>query len=106
MGIHYKLAEDGRTPILIPEGDFDEISLAWEDPNRIVGQTEVGDSRVSTVFLCLDHRFGGDGPPVLWETIVFGGLNDQWQDRYTSYEDAVAGHNKTIVAVKNGVKLE
>lgn len=36
--------------------------------------------RVSTVFLGIDHSFG-DGPPVLWETMIFGGPLDQEQDR-------------------------
>lgn len=39
--------------------------------DRIVKQENVGDLMVSTVFLGLDHNFG-DGPPILWETMVFG----------------------------------
>jgi len=75
---------------------------AWkwidEQPHRkIVGLTRFPDgSQVSTVFLTLDHGWNG-GPPVLWETMVFGSAGegmyeDEWQDRYTSYKDAVAGH--------------
>ena len=55
--------------------------------------------RVSTVFLGLDHSFG-DGPPVLWETMIFGGLNDQYQQRYSSREDAVAGHKRAVLMAK------
>lgn len=49
--------------------------------------------RVSTVFLGLDHQFG-DGPPVLWETLVFGGPLDGEQQRYTSRAAAIAGHQQ------------
>lgn len=28
---------------------------------------------VSTVFLGVDHSFGLGGPPILWETMIFGG---------------------------------
>ena len=39
---------------------------------RRVARTQVGDCMVSTVFLGLDHNFSEEGPPVLWETMVFG----------------------------------
>ena len=56
---------------------------------------------VSTVFLGLDHAFGC-GPPVLWETMIFGGPHDQHQDRYTSREAAVAGHATALALAKGG----
>jgi hypothetical protein len=46
---------------------------------------------VSTVFLGLDHQFG-DGPPVLWETLVMGGVLDGQMNRYTSRAAALRGH--------------
>lgn len=57
-----------------------------------VAETYVTPSiRVSTVFLGLDHRFG-EGPPLVFETMVFGGPLDQDVDRYTTWEEAEAGH--------------
>jgi hypothetical protein len=53
---------------------------------------------VSTVFLGLDHAYGSS-KPVLWETMIFGGKNDQYQERYTSYEDALEGHEKALKLV-------
>lgn len=47
--------------------------------------------RVSTVFLGLDHQFG-DGPPILFETMIFGGAHDQFQRRYYTWAEAVNGH--------------
>lgn len=50
---------------------------------------------VSTIFLGLDHRHFGfhpENPPVLWETMIFGGQHDNYQDRYTSAEAALQGH--------------
>ena len=72
--------------------------LAWacwfeDTPERIVAQDRLPNGVcVSTVFLGIDHNFGHDCPPVLWETMIFGGPSDQYQNRYTSREDAVAGH--------------
>lgn len=55
--------------------------------------------RVSTVFLGLDHGFDVGGPPVLWETLVFGGLLDGEMNRYTSKETAILGHQEMCMRV-------
>jgi hypothetical protein len=56
--------------------------------------------RVSTVFLGLDHSWIPGGNPVLWETMIFGGEHDQaYQERYTSYEDALEGHQKALTLI-------
>ena len=46
---------------------------------------------ISTVFLGVDHQFGL-GPPMLWESLVFGGPLDGEMRRYSSREAALAGH--------------
>ena len=56
-----------------------------------------GDCRVSTVFLGLDHSFGS-GPPLLWETMIFGGPLDGDEWRYASRAEAVAGHESAVLA--------
>lgn len=60
--------------------------------DRIVGRDTIGASRVSTVFLGLNHRFDRGGPPLIFETLVFGGPLDQEMDRYSTYAEAEAGH--------------
>jgi hypothetical protein len=64
-----------------------------ETADRQVAKTIQGDVRVSTVFLGLDHRHWGEGPPLLFETLVFRG-DDGGSDmvRYSSWDDAEAGH--------------
>lgn len=68
----------------------------WSQPieERRVGRDKAGDYTVSTVFLGLDHQFG-DGPPLLFETMVFGGDSEECE-RYTTYEEAVAGHRRWV----------
>lgn len=51
--------------------------------------------RVSTVFLCIDHSFGG-GRPILWETMIFGGRHNGNQWRYSSLEEAQQGHIEAV----------
>jgi hypothetical protein len=61
--------------------------------------------RVSTIFLGIDHAWGG-GPPVLWETMIFGDksfFNDR-QMRYTSREDALAGHKEMVEMILAAAK--
>lgn len=62
---------------------------------RRIDQTYIGDSEVSTVFLGLDHNWSG-GAPILFETLVFGGKLDGEMNRYSSLEDAKAGHLEMV----------
>ena len=73
--------------------------------NRILKVTHLPNKvRVSTVFLGLDHGFSfsamddEDYKPVVFETMIFGGDHDQYQERYTSYDEAIAGHQRAIEA--------
>lgn len=65
----------------------ERVGVTW----RIL-QSRVAGLFVSTVFLGLDHGMG-QGPPVLWETMIFGNLHgDEFQERYTSHTEAVRRH--------------
>jgi hypothetical protein len=81
-----------------PVDDLIEWAKSFEGQNRIVEQTQIGDVKVSTVFLGLDHSFGG-GEPLLFETMIFGGKEDGFQDRYSTWDEAVEGHKKAVELV-------
>lgn len=66
---------------------------------RRVASTDLGDISVSTVFLGFDHNWG-DGPPILFETMVFGGDHGGYEWRYSTWDEAVDGHNRVVAAVK------
>lgn len=70
-----------------------------QDADRHVARTDLSDSWVSTVFLGLDHSFSG-GPPVLFETMIFGGKHDDFQDRYLTWDAAEAGHERAVRMVR------
>lgn len=57
--------------------------------NLIIKDVKV---RVSTVFLGIDHSFMSAGPPILFETMIFGGEHDQYQERYCTRDEAIQGH--------------
>ena len=64
--------------------------------NRRVELTEDKDYSVSTVFLVMDHNFGMDGPPLVFETMVFplDSLEEQDMKRYSTWEEAKEGHER------------
>ena len=81
----------------VPEPDILVWAEWYETANRRVAEDVIGQYRVSTVFLGINHNFQSDGLPVLWETMVFCDdkrFND-YQRRYTSREDAITGHAET-----------
>lgn len=68
-----------------------------DDKNRAVNWTQATSQvEVSTVFLGLDHRHFGNGPPLLFETMIFGGALDHHMWRYSSWDDAEAGHQAAV----------
>ena len=92
---YYKLDENNCPRLTDITGYYEWKNALPEEKQTGIGfrvdKTERGGVCVSTVFLGLDH--GGDGgPPVLWETIVFGGEHDQDCERYTSQKEAEQGH--------------
>jgi hypothetical protein len=54
---------------------------------------------VSTIFLGLDHS-GGDGRPLLWQTLILGGLHDGFCRLYATRADAHAGHLDAVRIAK------
>ena len=73
-------------------GDRDYKRVAW---------TEVGAYQVSTVWLGLNHNWNPDGPPLIFETMVFGGGNhDLDMDRYSTLAGALAGHEQTCLLIR------
>lgn len=65
-------------------------------------------SWVSTVFLGIDHGFAAllnneVAPPVLFETMVFGGPVSDEQRRCCTYDEAVEMHHQTCMDVEDAV---
>ena len=89
---------DGTIPK--PVDDLFEWGHWMQNADRKVRRTQYNDEvTISTVFLGLDHNFGSDGPPVLFETMVFGGKLDSEMSRYSSWEGAVTGHEEWVKKV-------
>ena len=95
--MYYILDEKGNP---VAEPDIIKWSQWAEKAERHVGNDVIGNSIISTVFLGLDHSFK-DAAPILWETMVFGGSLDKYQDRCAgSREQAEAMHIRMVEKVK------
>lgn len=92
MSEHYIL--DGHEP---KPAELMDWARWFQTAERHVAETHIGPAHVSTIFLGLDHRFGSSGPPLLFETMIFGGPHDGYQDRYATWDEAQAGHAKAVV---------
>lgn len=110
MLLNYILDEHGNPK----PADILEWAQWFEHTDRHVGSTVIARGvHVSTVYLGIDHGYpflhDPDGPykPVLWETMIFGGRMDGYQDRYTSLQAAKEGHERAVAearAAEAGVK--
>lgn len=70
--------------------------------DRRIGYDKMEEVDVSTVFMGLDHGWGDD-TPVLFETMVFNGINKPVEDytaRYHTLEEAREGHKRVVEEVK------
>lgn len=75
-----------------------------DEPYKRVARTAIGgDVSVSTVWLGLDHGWSR-GQPLIFETMVFGGPLDEYQERYATLEAAEAGHERWVAKVRAAVE--
>lgn len=95
--------------------------IAWaqffeNNEARRVAETRLNGLRVSTVFLGLDHSWSGK--PLFFETMIFrDGQNPppainferikdwahDYQMRYATWDEAVAGHEQIITVIREGL---
>ena len=90
----------------IPRDWFESTQAEWAVERR-VGRTKVGDMLVSTVWLFgINHQWC-DGPPLIFETMVFGpkveGDYNHPMRRYSTEEDAMRGHLSAVDRLRNGL---
>lgn len=78
--------------IPVPCENLIEFGEWFQDANRHVGDTHVGEAWISTVFLGMDHSFTRSEHPILFETMIFGGKYDEFQRRYHTWNEAEKGH--------------
>ena len=100
MTSRYVLLENGEA---VPEPDLMMWAVWMETNTLIIRQDAYGKVLISTVFLGVDMRHLGVGPPVLFETMVFGGAHDRTTRRYATRTEAEIGHMETLNLVSKSI---
>jgi hypothetical protein len=99
VSVRYWILNEDSEPIAV-----DLITWAkWFDVvgNRVVAFTQITSHvQVSTVFLGIDHNFSDKGPPLLFETMVFGGDNNEYQCRWSTWDEAKRGHDEIVAELR------
>jgi hypothetical protein len=88
---------------------FWEWAFKGEYLNKHVGDDIINGWCVSTIWLGINHNFFFKEPPIIFETMIFK-EDENWpyhedlegyQERYSTYEEALKGHEKACEEIKN-----
>lgn len=71
-----------------------------------IGNDYVGDYRVSTVWLGMNHAYN-DEAPLIFETMVFlkDTFDDVWCQRYSTEQEAIQGHKDLVESITQGKEI-
>src|SRR5215217_4301245 len=92
--MNYYILENNK-PLQVD--DYEQWKQWLETANREVQRTELPNGIIiATEFIgqaeCLDEL----KPPLLFETMIRGGINNGLVQQYTSWEQAEEGHSKAV----------
>ena len=79
------------------------VDMIEDEDYRRVASTKIGSFWISTVWLGLDHNWDPDGPPAIFETMIFDQSDRPFHDlecrRYSTEEQALLGHDNMVAYV-------
>ena len=82
----------------ITQAEFTKLRYGTPEYKLIARTTLSDNTWISTVWLGMNHQYG-DGPPLIFETMVFTSeenLDEQDIERYATLEEAKKGHEVMI----------
>ncbi len=107
MSMYYKLDENKNVIPSSLEEYANFIYGQFPTNYRHVGDETINDYRISTVFIGICHNFNPwSHTPIVFETMIFDKENNSldYQERYSTWQEAEEGHKRAIEWVKNGCK--
>jgi hypothetical protein len=89
-----------RNRLAVPVDSVEEWGRQFETTDRRVIVEEIGAYIISTVFVGVDHLFGGE-LPLIFETIIFptGTVDEIYCDRCGTWQEAVDMHERAVAHV-------
>lgn len=98
MSLKQYILDENNQPV---ECSLEEWAKFFESPRRIIKRSEFANGEfISTIFLGIDHGWGDGYDPLLFESMTFegGSMSGTDQQRYTTYDDALKGHDAMVAA--------
>ncbi len=89
---------DGHTPVPCDDAlKWAASGILRDISRRRVAETVIGEYVVSTIFTGINsHPFYGL-PPQVFETAIFSPDHVEIQERYATWEEALAGHEQIVL---------
>lgn len=104
MSHYYYLNEDHTTRPCTQEEYGEQYVLMTKNKLKHVACDTLNDCTISTVWLGINHAYDGEKPHI-FETMIFSGVDTKnYQERYSTWEDAKEGHGRAIHWVLDGCK--
>lgn len=93
-----------RRPVNVPN---DVAWFRWfgNEANRRVALDDVGDVTVSTVCGGIDRSYGRAPHPLVFETMIFGGEHDRWEELAASWAEAELIHAEAVAMVRGEIAV-
>ena len=101
---------EGKKPVVCK--DFLEFAMAFEQDERTVALTKLGETEVQTSFIGIDMSAAAtlgrenEGAPVVFESLVRSRSGGSIAERYATWEAAEAGHRRVVARLERGEKEE
>jgi hypothetical protein len=95
LPIHYILKDK-----TVKQVDFLTWIMWYQQADRTIARTQIGNVVVSTVFFGLDFSLGGEEYPELFETMILGGESDGAKARASTWEQAEELHERYVGMVR------
>lgn len=92
---------EGKTPV---PADHDTWFRWFASADKRVAFASLPGGEVSTIFLGLDHNppLASGLPPLLFETVVFGGPHNRHRECCSTWDEAEAQHARAVALVAKG----
>ena len=94
---------------LYHDREGNEITLAeWAAYSEsrsyvVLKQNRLGDVGVSTIWTGVNLNLWPDGPPLIFETMIFGGEYSHEYNRYPTEALALEGHDRAVARIEAGL---
>lgn len=106
IGIYYIL--DGHEPV--PEPDHLKWIKWFDTADTIVSEDIIKSGEdaitVTTAFIGLNYPFTPGAPPLLFETQISGGEFEEEACQYSTWDEALEGHNNAAKKIKKHLMVD